>query len=99
MKTGALLGRIGRVLHPPDLHNDRVWASRSLAVPITETVNQLNKMVIWGMMNCVWPLTPSYPALRQKRHIGQLRGGSAEGDGGDDEAMRRRTELAMRRRR
>ena len=73
VETGALLRRIRRVLQTPNCQNDRVWASSSLEVPVTETVKQSTKMVVCGMMNCVWPLIRPYRAPRQKRHIGQWR--------------------------
>ena len=82
VETGALLRRISvSDLHSPNRQNNHVWASGSLEVPVTETVKQSTRMMVWGMMNCVWSLSSPYRASRQNCHIGQLHGGSAEGDG------------------
>ena len=37
--------------HPPNRQNDRVWASTSSEVPISHTVKQPTKVMVWGMMS------------------------------------------------
>ena len=37
--------------HPPNRQNDRVWAHDSSEVPVTETVKQPVKIMVWGMMS------------------------------------------------
>ena len=74
------------LFHPSNRQNDIIWAINTSLVPVTETVKQQTKMMVWGMMN-FQSLRPLHRVTQQNCYSGLLRGGSADGGSGiDDEA-------------